>query len=117
MALRDKLRERVEPYLEEGEQVEQVFLGQTGPNPMWILLTYLVFFKMKYRIFAVTDRALHVFDASMWSPAKPRALIATLPRERLDSPKGLWAKMMIGGERYWVHKRFHKDIAASNEAM
>ena len=33
MALRDKLVERVQPFLEPGEQVQAVFLAQTGPNP------------------------------------------------------------------------------------
>jgi hypothetical protein len=35
MALRDKLHERVQPHLQPGEQVEEVFPAQGGVSP-WL---------------------------------------------------------------------------------
>jgi hypothetical protein len=114
MALRDKLRERCLPHLENGETIEQVFLAQTGPSPYWLFLTYLVCFWTKYRIVAVTDRSIAVFDAGIWSPAKPKRLWARLPRETPLGPvSGLWGKISLNGVTHHVHKRFHKDIAAA----
>ena len=57
MALRDKLAARVQPLLEPGEQVQAVFVTQTGPSPYWVLLTTLIFFTVKRRIIVATDRA------------------------------------------------------------
>src|SRR4051812_31714723 len=58
MALRDKLRERVQPYLEPGEQVQQVFLAQAGMNPMVMPLLggLIVLLATHPKIVAVTDR-------------------------------------------------------------
>jgi hypothetical protein len=38
VALRDKLKERVQPLLEPDEEVQQVFLAQSGPNPNLMFL-------------------------------------------------------------------------------
>ena len=29
----------------------------------------------------------------------------------------LWGKITVGGERTWVHKRFHKDVQAADAAL
>ncbi len=116
MALRDKLRERCQPLLEPGEKIEQIFLAQAGPSPYWLFLTYLMFFWTKYQIIAITDRNLVVFGASAMNPAKPRGLQARLPRTRLGPLSGLWAKIVLDGKRHFVHKRFHKDVAAADAA-
>ena len=56
MAIREKLRERVQPFLEPGEQVQAVFPAQTGPNPNFMFLTWLVIFWTKYVVVAATDK-------------------------------------------------------------
>ncbi len=116
MALRDKLAERVQPYLEPGEQVQQVFMGQTGPSPLFSLISYwIVLIAGKYYIFAVTDRAILVVRASKMMPAKPKELEARLPRATQIGPvSGLWGKTTALGQRIWVNKRFHKDIDAAD---
>src|SRR5690625_2117476 len=119
MALRDKLIERTEPYLEPGETVRHVFMGQTGPNPMWALLTYwIMLFKGKYYIFAVTDRSNLVIRASKWVPSKPKELQARLPRAtHLGPVSGLWGETHALGQRVWVNKRFHKDLVAADAEL
>lgn len=112
MALRDKLRERVQPLLEAGEQVESVFLAQTGPNPNLAFLTWLIFFRIKNDVIAATDRRIAVFSAPRFLPTKPRDLIASYPRDVKvsDESKGLWHAVEIEGTRYWVHSRFRDDL-------
>lgn len=117
MSIRTKLRKNVEPKLEPGETLQQVFLVQSGPNPYWLFLTYLVFFRIKYWVFAVTDRRILVFRAGFFAPSKVTDVTATLPRETKFGPvSGLWSRIELGGTRYWVHKRFHKDIQAADAA-
>ncbi|MBI2709263.1 MAG: hypothetical protein HYX34_06170 [Actinobacteria bacterium] len=121
MALRDKLAERMQPYLEPGEQVRHVFTGQTGPSPWLGALSWLiVLFGAKYRIVAVTDRSITVVNASKLVPSKPKgdAAVAKLPRATPIGPvSGLWGETRFLGERLWVHKRFHKDIAAADAEL
>jgi hypothetical protein len=120
MALRDKLASRAQPFLEPGEQVQQIFTAQVGPNPWMIpaIGPILVVFLSKIRVIAVTDRAVLVFNSSKLT-AKPTALLQRLPRQtRLGPIEGkLWGKITVGGERTWVHKRFHKDVQAADAAL
>ena len=118
MALRDKLRERAAPYLEPGEQIQQIFLSQSGPNPNWMFLTYLVFFWVHYHVFVVTDRNIVILESSFWAPTKPKALEKRLPRNAsLGQPSGLWGNFEIEGTKYYVHKRFHKDVTAASSGV
>lgn len=120
MALREKLHERAQPYLEPGEQIQAVAMGQTGPSPWFALLTYLVvlFGGAKFYIFVFTDRSIIVLRAGMWTPAKPKELVGRLPREVwVGDVSGLWAKTNLAGETTHVHKRFHKDLKAADQAL
>jgi len=115
MALRDKLRERSQPFLEPGEEVRHVFLAQAGPSPWLFALSWLFAFWMKYRIVVVTDRSVVLLSASPWVPAKPKELVARLPRSTTFGPlEGVWAKTQIQGEKFYIHKRFHKDVEAAD---
>lgn len=115
MALRDKLRDRVQPQLQPGEQIQEVFLAQTGPSPWLGALTALIWFAVKRRIVVVTDRALVVFSASWWTGTHPKVMLGRLPRSTTVGPlSGLWAKSVIGGEQVHIHKRFHQDVARAD---
>ncbi len=119
MAARDKIAERMQPYLEPGEQIRHVFAAQTGPSPYWAVLTWLIMaFGAKYRLVAVTDRAVVVCRASMWKPFAPKDLLGRLPRGVSFGPvRGLWGKTTVGPEQMWVHKRFHRDVEAANAEL
>jgi hypothetical protein len=118
MALREKLVERAAPYLEPGEQVQAVFVGQSGPSPYWSLLTaWIVILQAGYRTFVVTDRAIVVLRNGRLSGTKAKALHLRGPRNVVLGPAtGLWGQIQLD-TRYWVHKRFHKDIAAADAAL
>jgi hypothetical protein len=120
MALRDKLRERVQPYLQPGEQVEQVFLAQGGMTP-WLAngaFGLLGAMTATRRIVVVTSQAILVVEASKLTGTTPtkRGVIARLPRQTvIGPPRGLWAKVRIADDNLYVHKRFHRDIEQANE--
>lgn len=119
MALRDKLAERAQPYLEPGEQVRHVFMGQTGPSPWFSALSYwIVLTSGKFFIFVVTDRAILVLRASKLVTSKPKDIEARLPRAtQLGPVTGIWAPTHALGQRVWVHKRFHKDVLAADTEL
>ena len=113
--MRDKLRERSQPFLEPGEEIHHVFLAQAGPSPWLFALSALLGFLMKYRVVAVTDRSVVLLSASPWVPSKPKELVARLPKSTKIGPvSGVWAKVQLQGEKYYIHKRFHKDVEAAD---
>ncbi len=117
MAIRDKLQRNVQPHLEPGESLQAAFPAQSGPNPYFLFLTYLVFFWIRYAVVAVTDRRILVYKAGAFSTTKPKTLLGTFPREtRLGPLSGLWGKVELGGTRYYVHRRFHKDVVSADAA-
>jgi hypothetical protein len=118
MALRDKLAQRAHPYLEPGEQIQAVFLGQTGPSPYWSLLTaWVVILQAGYRTIVVTDRAIVILRNGRLVGSRAKALHLRGPRNiQLGTPSGLWGRVTLDA-RYWVHKRFHKDVAAADAAL
>lgn len=116
MALRDKLKERVQPLLEPDEEVQQVFLAQSGPNPNLMFLTYLIMFFSSYWVVAVTDRAVVMCKASLWFQSKPKSVAARLPRQTHIGPVegGLWSRTNLPGGKTWVHRRFYHDVQAAD---
>ena len=119
MAVRDKISKSVPPHLEPGETLQAAFPAQGGINPNLLILTgYLLAFVLsKYVIVAVTDRRIALFKASALATTKPKELLGSFPREtRLGPVSGLWGKIELGGTRYYVHRRFHKDVEAADAA-
>ncbi|MDE9365248.1 hypothetical protein PZ938_06480 [Luteipulveratus sp. YIM 133132] len=117
MALRDKLVDRAQPYLEPGERVQAVFQAQSGPSPYWSFLTYLMFFWFQPVIVVVTDRAVVVLNAGKLRVTFPKSLRLRGPREVwFGEPSGLWGNIQLD-TKYYVHKRFHKDVRAADEAL
>jgi hypothetical protein len=118
MALRDKLAERATPYLEPGERIQSVFLAQSGPSPYWAILTFwIVILAAGYSTVVVTDRAIVVLRNGRLIGSKAKALRVRLPRNTpMGTPSGLWGSITLD-RRYWVHKRFHSDVAAADQAL
>jgi hypothetical protein len=119
MALRDKLRDRSQPFLEPGEVVEQVFPAQAG-NPWMVGLGggILMMLLGKPRDVVVTDRAVVVFRQSK-ATATPKEILGRLPRATQIGPLdgSIWAKTELNGEKLWVHRRFHRDVKSADAAL
>jgi hypothetical protein len=119
MALRDKLITRVQPFLQEGEKVEQVFLSQTGATP-WLqgLGGLLIFALIKRQIVAVTDRRIVILTAGRMSGTSPKEIEAEVPRQtKLGPVSGVWSKVELAGKTRFVHRRFKKDIDEADAAL
>ena len=112
MALRDKLSERVWPLLDSGEKIESVFPAREGPSPYLLLLSGLVLLWTKFDVIVVTDRRIAVFRASIFSPTKPRALVASYSRDEPVTARqqGLWIALEVGGMTYRVGRGFNADL-------
>ena len=116
---RKDLVQRSAPFLPLDSEIRQVFIYQTAPNFFVFVLVYLTglaIFWARYRCVAVTRDAIYVLETSKPSGgAKPQRLIGTLPRStQLGPVSGRWAQTELLGERCWVHKRFHDQIAAAD---
>jgi hypothetical protein len=63
----------------------------------------------------VTDRRILVCRSGRLSTTKVHEVLHELPRTTQIGPaSGLWYKCETLGERLYVHKRFHKDIAQAD---
>jgi hypothetical protein len=116
---RQDLVQRSAPFLPPDGEIRQVFIYQTAPSFLFFIITYLTgltIFWNKYRCVAVTQDGIYVLDSSKLSGgAKPQRLLGTLPRRtQLGPVYGRWGQGNILGERCWVHKRFHDQIAAAD---
>lgn len=118
MALRDKLRTRSQPFLDPGEQIQAVWLGQSGPSPWFAALSFwITLIAGHYHVVVATDRAIVVLDSGKLTPAKPKGLRVRGPRNvHLGPCHGLWGEINLD-QRYYVHKRFHKDVAVADAAL
>jgi len=106
------------PFLPEGSEIRQAFIGQTAPRFFSFIVTYLtgLMFRNKYRCVVVTPEGIFVLDSAKWSGgAKPRAMVGQLPRNtRLGPVSGRWTEVSLLGERHWVHQRFYPQIVAAD---
>lgn len=116
MALRDKLRNAAAPFVQSGERIQAVFMAQTGPSPYRAaLLGPLGLAGVTRYIVATTDRAHYVLATAQWQATVPTTVSARLPRHRRIGPvSGAWARSTLLGERTWIHRRFHADVAQAD---
>lgn len=115
MALRDKMQQAVAPYLEPGEAVQAIFAAQTKSANFALISYWILIFKKVWRVVAVTDRRIVVYQCGRGGTTKIEGITAQTRRHiRIGPPKGLWYRVDNLGERLYVHKRFHKDIEAAD---
>jgi hypothetical protein len=107
------------PFLEPDEEAEVVFFAMAGLNP-WLVSTLgsIPVFVLGWSSFvtiATTDRANIVLRNAWMSAQRPTEVLYRGPRESLGDPSGIiYAKTAVGGQRYWVHRRFHSDVRRAN---
>jgi hypothetical protein len=116
MAIRDKYRANAQPYLEPGEQVQEAFGAQTTSQYFALISYWIILLRNAYRVVVVTDRRILVCTAGRFQTAKVTGVELELPRAtRIGPAHGLWYKTeALGPKPLYVHKRFHKDIAAAD---
>ncbi len=113
MALREKLAQRSQPFLAPGERIQQVFMCQSGPNPLWFLMIppVLMFFLVRCYVVVVTDRSIVLLKAGMIKNSFPNEIAGRMSRNtQLGPMSGIWASTLVADQKMNVHKRFHKDV-------
>ncbi|TDW95406.1 hypothetical protein EV137_2746 [Kribbella pratensis] len=116
---RKDLVERSAPFLPEGSEIRQALICQAAPSFLFFVITYLTgltMFWIKYRCVAITPEAIYVLESSRLSGgASPQHLLGAMPRHtRLGPASGRWSQVTLLGQRHWVHRRFHDQIAAAD---
>ena len=68
-------------YMESGEQVREVMVGQTFVTPLAYLLVgpILFVFMVRPRVAMVTDRNVYMFEGNMWSTKKLNGVLQKFP--------------------------------------
>lgn len=112
LGVREKIRSKVAPMLDAGEQIQEVFPATTMGLLMTALLDRILFFMPStHRIVVVTDRRIAVFRSGKFTQGNPKKLLRSVPRNtKIGPPKGVTYKTKVLGEKMFVHKRFHKDV-------
>jgi hypothetical protein len=115
MALRDTLRANAEPLLAPGEQVQAVFCAQTANQWFALVSFWIILLTNAYRVVVVTDRRILSCRSGRFRMTPVKEVVHELPRDTLIGPAhGIWYRTEALGERLYVNKRFHKDIAAAD---
>ena len=110
--IRDKIIENSKEFLRPGENVQDVAGGQTLNG--WLGGIFLFF--NRFRAVMATDQRILVLDCGKMRMGDPKSVVAEFPRNtRIGPTKGLWWKCTSLGEKFYVHRRFHKDINAMDE--
>jgi|ERR1700688_797110 len=114
MDLRSKLTRNVQAFLEPGEEVQAVFIAQTGASPHWVWLTGRAarIWTNPRRIIVSTERAIVVLNAGKTTTAQVTGVRTRLPRQTMiGPPQGRrWSWFQLGDERMWTYSRWYPDI-------
>ena len=118
MALRDKMTANASHLLQPGETIQVVFAAQTTSQYWAILSFWIIILKNSYRAVIVTDRRIVVARSGRMAVTPVKEAVAEFPRAtRIGPASGLWFKCEALGETLYIHKRFHKDIAAADALL
>jgi hypothetical protein len=117
MAIRDTLRANAAHVLQPGETVQAIFPAQTTSQYMALLSYWIIIFKNSYRVVVATDRRIIVCRSGRFRVTPVHEVLVELPRStRIGPASGLWYKCESLGERLYIAKRFHRDVAEADAA-
>jgi hypothetical protein len=115
MAIRDTLRTNAAHLLQPGETIQVVFAGQTTSQWFALLSYWIIIAKNSYRVVVVTDQRIVVCKSGRFRVTPVNDVVQEFPRSTKIGPaSGLWYQCHSLGERLYIHKRFHKDIAEAD---
>lgn len=119
---RERVRAQVQGLLEPGEQIQAMFVSQTGPSPRGALtwvpaaqgLTH-------YWNVAVTDRNIVLSPVEALGGKGSKRFLRRLPREPFEMLEGKgrrwWFPISMGGERHFVSTEEYDLVAATNDML
>jgi hypothetical protein len=117
VAIRDTLRTGAQPLLRQGESIEAVFAAQATSPYFSLLSIWIIVIQNGYRVVIVTDQRIIVCHSGRTRISKVNDVIAEFPRSTKIGPtSGIWYSTNALGERLYIHRRFHKDVAVADGA-
>lgn len=76
-----------------------------------VFATAAVLTMSRYRLLAFTDADIVVMRTRALRPAKPVELLDRIDRVEPFNIRGsAWGQVMVGTERLWVHRRYHRHL-------
>ena len=115
MGVREKITKNAQPLLQPGESIQAVFAAQSTSQWFALISLWIIVLKNSYRSVVVTDRRILVCQAGRLTLGAVKGVKAELPRSTHIGPaSGLWYTTTALGEKLYIHKRFHKDVAAAD---
>jgi uncharacterized protein with ATP-grasp and redox domains len=113
LGLKEKLTERAQPFLDDGETVKAVFMARSGVAPDERTVNPLSMLRRaRNHIIVATNKGTVVLDATLM-----RSTVPTGVGERSRKPvrvidkRGIWTEITLE-DIYWVHKRFADELKA-----
>jgi hypothetical protein len=118
MAIREKLRAKVVPLLEPGEEVQAVIPAQTTSAYFALISYWIIVFKNSYRVLVATDRRILVCKAGRMFMTTVKGIDYSLPRAtRIGPGTGLWHRFDTPQGKLYVNRRFFKDIETADNLI
>ena len=116
MALRDTIRRNAESLLQPGEEIQVVFPAQTVSQYFALISYWIIILQNAYRVVVVTNQRILVCRSGRWRISRVGAVENELPRSTEIGPaKGLWYKCESLGQRLYINRRFHRDVASADQ--
>ncbi len=112
---RQRLIDRTQDFLEDGEQIQAIFPAQVGVNPLFGFLTLFLVAFNRGVVIAVTNRSIVVLDAGSRNSRTPTGIRDTLPRATMLGPVsgGLWSKLNVPPRTY-VNRFWHEEVGVAD---
>jgi len=115
MAIRDKIRANADHLLRPGEVMQAVIPAQTVSQYFALISYWIIIFANAYRVIVVTDQRVLVCRSGRFRITPVGAVEREVPRGTAIGPAhGLWYKCESLGERLYINRRFHKDVAEAD---
>lgn len=118
MAIRDKIRANAAPFLEPGEEIQAVIPAQTISAYFALISYWILLLRNAYRVIVVTDGRILLCRSGRSSMTPVSEVLRVLPRHTAIGPaRGLWYRTESLGERLYINRRFHRDVATADSAI
>jgi hypothetical protein len=115
MGIRDKFRANATTLLQPGETIQAVIPAQTVSQYFALISFWIIVFKKAYRNIVVTDRRILLCTSGRFRISPVNEIVRDYPRElKIGPAHGLWYRCEAFGDKLYINRRFHKDVAVAD---
>jgi hypothetical protein len=118
MAIREKLKANAAHLLQPGEEIQAVIPAQTISQYFVLISYWIILASNALSVIVVTDRRILLCRSGRVRMTLVGEVVAELPRQTAIGPAdGLWYRTEALGQRLFINRRFHKDVAAADDVI